>query len=1119
MSTAQRIEEAALEGGPIREMPCSAKPDGPEGRKSSRTIEPGSFLRQLPIGERGGVLITPENFHQIRGLQTFDELWHAANSELPNFKTTKFMKNFPYCGADEEDDIDQSYRKQRGAGDQPSKKKGARDERNKAHRKNSRDAATSSSRRNPSDLMTPSDEKRGDQQSGSSEVEKKEEAKLYRLHRDQVVIDCQFDKFDAAVREYEQSETFSKSRRQEAQAELDKFLDVAPQICTRYSYCSKSAFQRLKRARKDRSGCAYAYEIDRIKKLWKRIGGKFSHRLEKAEGLMREHLKRAQPQLSIEVRTVGGDLFFQMSKTSPSVIKRLLQKQNKNVTELRRARHQSETFSDEDSPLHKTESEYGAIDTKRLLGAHPLDPAEHEMTLHLELQHFAALHLEWMLTTAFERLLLGRGDKNCHRRKKFSQVIPLSEFAPRAKDSVGGWGHTPPEAALDPYWDTQQRRVMNTVRAFLDEKAFKNNHYHAHKDLLKRGGGFVVASLLTAGLLNMWLLRDSLIQKLWEVVYVSEMDDAVGYHSPTNESSGKTVSQLSSAGAEKETLTKSEDQEVNLLMRMEGLTREAAREVVLGIRKKRQEMEKFDDVRQLKTGDIFKLGYGKNVDGWRCVPMGSSARALLVNVVRESYSPGNLLPQNGVPKSNSGSSVSRMTDVAKQEEEDAVMRCYACLDVRQSEDINEEDGNRRSCERAIVGYVLLPTAAVDKSDEGHCTLARRIQQAKNKEVEAVSFPEHCYAMFIEPEDWQRSGIELLSLRERNVEKLKKSSVRGNHDRKEEKRMKISAAAEFADLLEQRKALAVQRVNWIRCTFPELTSTDIPWDLLRSLSRGCEIDTTPLVYKNLWRFLCSSFADGAEPEAVVETSAGATPCASTEGGSGEGDREVKCGQTGTVTSIKNPWIPILKDKKNEQELADNNGSVKDLSHIEANVFPWTKDPQNRVVRSCSPYWNFIPAELVAGLDPDLRTFTDFYDYAAQVQKQKTVNSAAATSEFGEVVDFDEEKQQLTDEESNTPQPIERESLQPEDVASQLQFTIVISENVVEKEKVKVESNSVSKRPVMGNDSDVSSSSSFAFTNEGQGDNISTLGWDADDRHYDDDDRYDDYRNGYSSGYSY
>ncbi|CAD7935692.1 unnamed protein product [Amoebophrya sp. A120] len=505
--------------------------------------------------------------------------------------------------------------------------------------------------------------------------------------------------------------------------------------------------------------------------------------------------------------------------------------------------------------------------------------------------------------------------------------------------------------------DALNRQTMNS-RLSVSEKC--------RKDFARRGEGLATASLLTSGLLHLFLLHDAVVRKM--------------------------IQPARCLSARKEPCIKLKES------KDKGIGKNG---------KKSKSFERMEvpppDLKKLKTGDLFRIGSVHRTYGWRCLPY-NDTRALLLHLTDEDFEAGSLVPSSVLQKiaeaqetqKNKESTSAMMTGTnnslpgkgnkgkkgkkaAKQKEleqevrqmiEDTILyekksrqtawkqsslRIYACVTLpteitTSSSSASSSTTTGYNCNPAdaladfdalleastdlappaardykIVGYVILPTSATKwnpRLDQmiaaGDRTGSYNGKKPAPGQTQVWFSPdETSVAMWIEAEDRSKaSGMDILALRE---EKMQEVDLDYRHDPHAGARarlpgqqiqtnmMSITAATEFAKLISNRKQLALKQIEWFRRTFPELPLfNNTLFHMLRTVLQGCTLDFRYLGLKTVWQRLAMTYR--APPQASDNSKAGSLKDRDVKGEKGAKDK----GSKGRGKNKKNE-----EPKKNEQ----------------------------------------------------------------------------------------------------------------------------------------------------------------------------------------------------------
>ncbi|CAD7934207.1 unnamed protein product [Amoebophrya sp. A120] len=453
----------------------------------------------------------------------------------------------------------------------------------------------------------------------------------------------------------------------------------------------------------------------------------------------------------------------------------------------------------------------------------------------------------------------------------------------------------------------QERNHRERFRAQEQRRAEMRKHVEARRqDIRSRGGGFVVGSLLTAGLLQLGLVSDEKIAAMMVPIQTESSeppvyDEVRGVWSFPTRDHAYGSSQVPANEAARSCP----------LMAVKKGSKQARKRLV------------EPDLKQLQTGDLFKLGRLRGAFGWRSVPYGAD-RALLLHLTAVDHVPGSLAeaaaPTGVTSDANVDSSGSDVAGKVEQVPEKANtrskveellhrrrrlqsyraghasegqkqgLRVYVCVAAAGiKSDASSASGtagapssvisstpNKSVSESKIVGYVLIPKDAFpthgssyyDPYDDYGYRYGRSTNRGSLQYTELadnqVLFPDSCVGMFIAADYEEKSGLELLTMREEKLQDAREAgSLGAEHARGNP--MAALALTEFAKLLERRKELAIRKIDWFRLTYPGMFSNESAWQLLRTVLNGCRFGVHALGRESVLKKLAATFDAGGRLE--------------------------------------------------------------------------------------------------------------------------------------------------------------------------------------------------------------------------------------------------------------
>ncbi|CAD7934209.1 unnamed protein product [Amoebophrya sp. A120] len=792
----------------------------------------------------------------------------------------------------------------------------------------------------------------------------------------------------------------------------------------------------------------------------------------------------ALPRLAVEVCTMGGDRCFEL----PQAILHGCQEFLHHTREYRKTSKKIKGIKRIviNSDLKDFNTKYRKDETV------PDSPSVwSKLTLDIELQHHMREALEAQIAAAYENLICAPGvlGSSCSTRSaaqlfedsdiikttmaakfRFPDVLPL----PVKKDTSD---------RIDLQWDIGNHddmyRFAHDLRKAVDKAdtttapqsttsqgaGVEIPSVTRGRDLEKRGGGYVVANLLTAGLLQLWLLDDGSVRHLLAAV-------------DTKPSEGGRV-----------------PSDHRLLPQLEplhfNLERDEKRCRIPRLGRKSTKGFPTTELKKLVTGDLVRIGHIRGTFGWRCVPCGDS-RALLLRLDHDEWLASSVKRSTVAAESQAeiDGAVECEKRGAPSYEDVAKLRCeemqkrspwraYVCVEMPGAAGAPSlSSSSTRDSASAIAGYLLVPTGGLSTvcAEPHNEERDRNLMMRENKRREnipssrceqldewllndEIAFHPQAVGMFISANDHDKSGMDLLSLREKQLGQAKACGALPPRISYSGMPESVDCVTRFATLLEARKQLAVKKIDWFRNTYPAIFFEESPWKQLRKQLHGCIFGVHSLAQPIIAQQLADSFDEQTAAAAGSSTSddQAEEPGEFQPAIAGSEDRPgfvfkehgnrgpgyYKKGSAATSRSSpgkqeglqikltpRNPWrraVPtgeqaLVKTEKNR---------LHPLGCADPTVLPlWWADgdeavpDQNRVIARVSPYWRFTPTELVDGVSADLRTFESFFDYAAKLHAALPEGEGVSRLQFSFVIAEPED-----DEDAASPQARESEDEEP------------------------------------------------------------------------------------------
>ncbi|CAD7934213.1 unnamed protein product [Amoebophrya sp. A120] len=493
------------------------------------------------------------------------------------------------------------------------------------------------------------------------------------------------------------------------------------------------------------------------------------------------------------------------------------------------------------------------------------------------------------------------------------------------------------------------------------------------QDIGERGGGTVAAALLTSGLLRLWLVDLDTLRSAWVPRMLARTEDI-------EEKDARDLDRRCASASERQ------------LARLHG-------EKIKTLDPEAPEW-RTGKLPPLRTGDIFEVGGIRGAFGWRVIPWGENNRAILLNL-SWNLKAGSLLVEGGrcVPPS-----------------QHPALRIYACVvlpnngnfGASTSSSSTGRKGVAQARRDSIVGYLLLPAAAIQRHPDAELTLEEYksfffdedggmdVYDLGHKGVVTFAPDDSPLGMWIDPAE-KMSGLDLLALRESRVmwtDGVQKSSIA----------MSSRHTKWLSEMIDQREAFAMKSISWLNSTYPELNRD---FGLLRQLTRGCEYSLLSCAKKAIGDLLQKSYVRYTARKAKK---AGRSPMFNrrptlltgegTESGTDSEESEVGFDedQAEAADEVEEVGPTTGKEDEEEQSAGAANGREEDA---DSDKNPWGEH-QGRwnprtvdIISRVSQKWRFCPVELIPGLETDLTTYTNVMEYVEKMKEKKRESSPAVS----------------------------------------------------------------------------------------------------------------------------
>ncbi|CAD7934211.1 unnamed protein product [Amoebophrya sp. A120] len=474
--------------------------------------------------------------------------------------------------------------------------------------------------------------------------------------------------------------------------------------------------------------------------------------------------------------------------------------------------------------------------------------------------------------------------------------------------------------------------------------------------------------------------------------------------------------------------------------------------------------EDLKSVKEMKTGDLFQVGCCAGALGWRCLPYGKEDRVLLLHLTDDCFAPGSL-KVIGAPsvkisvECDAGLSLykdQRSEEMKARKRRDEVSRqhpwrLYVCVRMLGSSDgVSGPGASSGGCvyDQCIVGYAILPTrnvtrvrADVERQDyrrnydseerygfgygESRWSPDGEISSLTPGRVGVPQFGFHSsVGMFIERKDFSVSGLNLMVSREKKLREAILTEALSNLSVIEDPQS-ITTTLRFAELLERREELAIKKIDWFRATFPVIfyKECESQWTLLRTLLQGCDYGLHILGLQTVVRQLGDSFVEGAPltmtDDDVRNRFAGkatvTTQRPPLKGGTGS-VAEGRAKGDGKKSAEKKP-LAAFADTVSGLVRMNLWRSTQQAKAGQADAGPAFELPytaRKRILRKPSYLWRFGPWEPLSGVDPDLRQYDNFFQYAYCLEKAKLDDSKSEEEEFSGFSDQDSQNASTSQE---------------------------------------------------------------------------------------------------------